>query len=342
MTVTSPKRVLLVSIPRSASHLLLKILDIHNQPNVLTNEEGGYFFFPAFIPAVRGGYLDKPLDQWSDPEKQAVKESFDACVERLEGFSARARESKKIMFTKEHAYWFINPAALHEMATGIEDRELFETFRLRVSETYGSQTFSPANKTVLPDEYLRSWQLAFIIRHPALAWPSMYRAMAKISKIGGMDDKEIRSVWSTNMTLRWSRMVYEWALEQGDSPAILDADDVTHNPLAVARFCELTGMDKDALKFEWSNAGIKENGPSVGNEDEKALDMRHRINAIMLSTVESSSGIIKDKTPKTVDIAVEVENWRAEFGDEITELIEKAVIESMPDYEYLKARRITG
>ncbi|PWY90307.1 hypothetical protein BO94DRAFT_533811 [Aspergillus sclerotioniger CBS 115572] len=342
MTVTTPRRLLLVSIPRSASNLLLKILDILNQPNVLTNSEAGYFFFPAFIPAMQGGYLDKPMDQWTDAMKQEVKASFNGCVERLEEFSARAEEEKKFMFTKEHAYWFINPAALHEMFTGTEDAKLYEAFRLRVAETYGPQSFSPANKTVLPDAYLRSWQLAFIIRHPALAWPSMYRAMAKISDIGGMGEKEIRGVWSTNMTLRWTRMVYDWALEQGTTPAILDADDVTHNPLAVTRFCELTGLDKETLKFQWSEEGTKESGPSVGNESAEALDMRLKINSIMRSTVDSSSGIIKNKTPSTIDLDVEIKSWKAEFGEEVAKLMEKSVLESMPDYEYLKARRVTG
>jgi hypothetical protein len=43
----------------------------------------------------------------------------------------------------------------------------------------------------------------------------------------------------------------------------------------------------------------------------------------------------------SIDIDAEAAKWKVEFGEEIAQMIEKAVRDSMPDYEYLKARRIT-
>lgn len=342
MTATTlPRRVFLISVPRSASHLLLKIVDIHNQPKFLTNEQGGYFFFPAFAPAIHGGYADKPLNEWTSTQKEEIKASFHGCVSSLEEYSERAQKEDKAMFIKEHAYWFMNPALMYEMMTGNKDPELFKTFQLRLSESYDPQSFSPSNKTVLPDEYLRSWQVAFIIRHPALAWASMYRAMTKIKGFGGMGGKEFMGVWKTNTTLRWTRMVYDWCLEQGTQPVLVDADDVTHNPAAVKRFCELTGLDPEKMQYEWSEETVKGTGPGMHDTENEHYEMQIKINCVMRSTVDASSGIVKDKTPTgPIDIAVEMEKWKAELGDEAAQLLHEAVLESMPDYEYLKERRI--
>ncbi|OJJ66961.1 hypothetical protein ASPBRDRAFT_48504 [Aspergillus brasiliensis CBS 101740] len=344
MTVTPPpRRVLLVSVPRSASHLLLKIVDIHNQPKFLTNEQGGYFFFPAFAPAIHGGYAATPLNEWTSAQKDEVKASFQGCVDSLEEYSERAQKDNKAMFIKEHAYWFMNPAVMHELVTGKEAPELSKAFQLHLSESsYGpQQSFSPSNKTVLPDEYLRSWQVAFIIRHPALAWASMYRAMTKIKGFGGMGD-EFMGVWKTNTTLRWTRMVYDWCLEQGTQPPVLiDADDVTHNPAVVKRFCELTGLDPEKIQYEWSEETVKGTGPGMHDHGSEHYEMQFKINCVMRSTVDASSGIIKDKTPTgPIDIDVEVQKWKAELGDEAAQLLQEAVLESMSDYEYLKERRI--
>ncbi|PYH98461.1 hypothetical protein BO71DRAFT_395246 [Aspergillus ellipticus CBS 707.79] len=342
MTVSSPRRVLLVSVPRSASLLLVKILNVHNQPHVLTNPGAGYFFFQAFMPAIRGGYMEIPLDQWTEAQKQEIKTSFEGCVENLEEFSEKAKNENKIMFAKEHAYWLVNPAVFQAMMSGTENEELFNTFRVRLSDAYGSpQTFSPSNKTVLPDEYLRSWQLTFIIRHPALAWPSMYRALVKIKEIGGLSERESNGFWKTNMTLRWTRLLYDWCLEQGDTPLLLDAEDVIHHPQVVTRFCEQTGMDKETLKFDWDGEPEEGNGPRMSKGNTEQQDMQLKINSIMVSSLASSSGIMKDKAPLTIDIAGEMAKWKAEFGEEAATRMEEAVLESMPDYEYLKARRLT-
>lgn len=345
----TPRRLLLISVPRTASNLLLKLWNIPKQPNLLTSPKGGYFFYPAFIEAAQyGSFLNKPGDQWTDEEKNLVKNSCQRCVDSLEEYSARAKENNQMMFTKEHAYWMFSPAALQKSITGHHDEEFFKGFRVDTPETYGTtRTYSPSNETIFSDEYLRSWQMVFIIRHPALAWPSMYRSMQKLAESGMLDEDGVMGSSITHMTMHWTRLLYDWSLEQPDvpvAPPVIDAHDLIHNPEIVLKLCEQTGLDKSAVQFEWAGKNEKKSqhwachNPDAGAEEVKMHQLAARV---MLSTLESSSGIVKDKAPETIDIAAEAAKWRDEFGEEVGGLLEKSVRDSMPDYEYLKARRIT-
>ncbi|KAJ5207291.1 hypothetical protein N7491_002078 [Penicillium cf. griseofulvum] len=342
-----PHRVLLVSVPRTASNLLLKILNVPNQPKVLTNPKSGYFFYDAFISAGRNRRLEKPLEEWTTEAKNETKTAFQLGFDELEEYSTRARAENKIMFAKEHAFWFINPS-FFTATDSAENPEHMKEFSVSLPERYGpSQTFSANNKTVLPDEYLRTWQIAFIIRHPALAWASMYRAMLKLTKVGFVEDNDIKGASIANLTMKWTRALFDWCLEQpGNSvaPLVIDANDLIHNPGAVVKFCEKAGLDPAFLQFEWNGSEKKSENwtperSNMGNPREQEL---HKIAAsIMLSTLEDSTGIVKDKAPASVDIDAEVTKWRVEFGDEPAEMLEKATRDSMPDYEYLKANSIT-
>ncbi|KAJ5187095.1 hypothetical protein N7449_010089 [Penicillium cf. viridicatum] len=344
-----PHRVMLVSVPRTASNLLLKILNIQNQPNVLTSQQSGYFFYEAFIKARRNGCINKPLDQWTTDEKSELKAAIQQCFNKLEDYSTRARAEKKIMFAKEHAFWFVNPGFFTSAVDGAPapGPEQLKEFHVSIPERYGSlQTFSANNKTYMSDEYLRTWQLAFIIRHPALVYPSLCRAMQKLSKIGIIDEDGIKGMSMTNMTMEWTRKLFDWCLEQPDesvTPLVIDANDVIHNPCAVVKFCEKAGLDTASMQFEWNGSkDISENWTTgVNTANPEGPESGKIAASIMLSTLEESTGIVKDKAPASVDIDAEVAKWRVEFGDEIAELLEKSTRDSMPDYEYLKANRVT-
>ncbi|KAJ5964752.1 uncharacterized protein N7479_004628 [Penicillium vulpinum] len=315
-----PRRILLVSVPRTASNLLLKILNIPNQPNVVSSPKGGYFFYDAFMTTVRGGRLDRPLDHWTTAATNETKAALQNGFDGLEEYSARARAENKIMFAKEHAYWFVNPGFMSTF-DGAENTEDLKEFRVCTPERYGpTQTFSANNKTIMPDEYLRTWQIAFIIRHPALAWPSMYRAMMKLSEAGFMDDDGMRGASITNMNMECTRRLFDWCLEQPDQPVtplVIDAHDVIHNPGAVMKFCEKAGLDTASIQFEWNGSDKKSENwtpesANAGNPEEQAM---HKIAAsVMLSTLEASTGVVKCKAPASVDIDAEAAKWRVEFG----------------------------
>ncbi|KAJ5177147.1 uncharacterized protein N7482_003024 [Penicillium canariense] len=341
----APKRLLLVSVPRTASNLLLKILNVHEQPKLSTNQKGGYFFYPAFLSATQGGTLAKKPSEWTKEDRQKFKGDFQRCLDELEDHSARAQKDNKAMFVKEHAFWFVNPASCHRMRTG-DVVDSFTDLRVRIPESYGpTQSYTHSNETVLSDEYLRSWQFAFIIRHPALAWPSMYRSLQKLAAEGFMDEDGVKGSSMSNMSLRWTRLLYDWCITQPDVPTpppVVDAHDLIRNPEIVRKFCDQTGLDKEYLQFEWGGKDDHKKSDIWADEAGDEQRERHwRAACIMMSTLETSKGIVKDKAPESLDIAVETAKWKVEFGEEIAGLIEQAVWDSMPDYEYLKARRLT-
>lgn len=124
-------------------------------------------------------------------------------------------------------------------------------------------------------------------------------------------------------------MLYDWCLKQpgmSEGPPVLDAYDLVHNPQTVIRFCEQLGLHTDSLQ--------------KSNKPESEADYEAKPFAIAMSTLEGSNGIIKSKAPANINIVDEAKKWRTEFGTETAVIIEKGVWESLPDYEYLKARRV--
>ncbi|RAL08276.1 uncharacterized protein BO97DRAFT_408475 [Aspergillus homomorphus CBS 101889] len=342
--IPSPsQRLLLVSVPRTASNLLLKVLNIPEQPHLHVNPKGGYFFFDAFTATAQSNLLTTPPSDWSSATVQHVQSTFQACLDALEAFSQEADAQGKAAFAKEHAFWIADPLSFHNQ--GDSSGELKENIRVTLPDAYGpTTTFSPGNDTIFPDEYLLTWRLAFIIRHPALAFPSFYRAMLKFSDTGYMIDKEetLRGTLATNMSLRWTKGLVEWCVRMrpGEPVLLLDAHDLIHEPATVRRFCQLAGLEESVVKFEW---GADEQQKKMA-EAELTQEQRdyNAARKIMLATLEGSSGVLKEKTPAMVDIEAEVAKWKVEFGDEVAGMLERAVREAMPDYEFLRARRMTA
>ncbi|KAL2264670.1 hypothetical protein VTJ83DRAFT_7180 [Remersonia thermophila] len=340
----SPRRILLFSAPRTASNLLVRILNVHNRPDVLTNDLGGYFFIWPFLKPVRE--FKKTPHQWTAAERAVTRDGYQAALDELEELATRAEREGKTLFVKEHGMFLANPDVTDPPRhAGGPDLDFF---RLSVPDRYvhgGRGTFSPNNHTVLPDEYLAAWRIAFVIRHPALAWPSFYRASRRAAQLGPMTDKMMLEDGQPGMSLRWIRAMFDWCAERSSAadaqappgqgafppPAIIDAQDIIHSPKALVRFCQAVGLDPAALQFEWP----AEDAQAKRFSETPADDEMFRA---FLGTLVGSRGVIKDLTPPTVDVEAEAVKWRAEFGDEIAKVLEKKVRDSMPDYEYLRAR----
>lgn len=83
-----------------------------------------------------------------------------------------------------------------------------------------------------------------------------------------MDDDGVKGTSLTNMSFRWTRMLYDWCMEQPDvpsSPVVIDAHDLIHSPEIVLNFCEQTGLDKSLLQFEWnSKEAVEKSDTSAG------------------------------------------------------------------------------
>ncbi|GFN13491.1 hypothetical protein AtubIFM55763_001159 [Aspergillus tubingensis] len=357
-TQSPPRRVLLLSMPRTASNLLLKILSISDQLGAITNDKGGYCFTPTYLKLIKDDLLSKPITQWTLKQALEVQGVLQQCLETLEGSSALARDEGKIFFVKEHISWLMNPATiskmLHDADTTNGDAsgalmapDYHSFFRVRVDNKYGrSKGLPPLNETVLPDGYLATWQLAFLIRHPALVFPSMYRADRALKDLYPSGDNPFEGLLSESylkvtLTLRWTRMLYDWCVRRKGQahPIILDASDLIHNKGSMVKFCEQTGLDPTVLKFEWESVG-PEDKSSSGDGASEQDSILQKAETTMRTTLRGSSGVLKEKAPDVVDIASEAERWKHEFGDKVANFILERVHEAMPDYEYLRQRRL--
>ncbi|CAG8890686.1 unnamed protein product [Penicillium egyptiacum] len=329
-----PQRIFLVTYPRTASNLLLKMLALDDQPNTLSNKIGGYYFRPAFLKSRMTGKPYRPMGHLSSEEAQDMQRVFQECFEELERDSNAAIEQGKHYFVKEHALWLFNPTDI-SVTLGEQNAHPESLFRVQQNCSSSISTWSSKNQTVLPDEALRKWCLVFLIRHPALAFPSYYRAMLELREEGYLHESEFQPHLQANMTLQWTRLLYDWSCEQGSEPLMLDADDVISNQAAIVRFCETTGLDPSQLKFSWDFV------PSGGQADSPSeSETKKSLGVVMEKTLLNSSGVLKGKSSDGIDIATEYDKWKKDFGQEIGDILEKSVRAAMPDYEYLRARRL--
>ena len=156
-------------------------------------------------------------------------------------------------------------------------------------------------------------------------YPSAIRAQRSV-KMGGNPDTRFGHMM---LSLCRSRELYDWYLEHGIkvgiTPRVIDADDIMKDPAAVRKLCLQTGLDPEAVQYEWEERKVED--PLISR---------------FLSTINASKGILPGLTAEGLDIEAEKKKWVDEFGKEAGEALARKVDESMADYEYLRERRTTG
>jgi hypothetical protein len=179
------------------------------------------------------------------------------------------------------------------------------------------------NPSSLPDHLLLSLQPIFQVRHPILMFPSMMRAKRDAFLPNTHPQDPICKV---TLTLRYSRELYDWYLKNAASdrkPYVIDADDIMNDKEAVRQLCIATGLDPDAVQYEW---------------EEKIIDDPHKKR--FLSTISQSKGIIPGLASRGLDFETEKEKWSKEWNEEVAEGLAKHVADAMPDYKYMLSQRM--
>ncbi|EFE43823.1 hypothetical protein TRV_01397 [Trichophyton verrucosum HKI 0517] len=301
MKAHNPRRFYLITYPRTGSNLLVRMLGLDNQPDFVSGDDrGGYIFLPTIKLMTDLGLRSKSMADWTPNEIQQVQQSYQECFDEFQEYLEAASLQRRSVIIKEHVHFLVKPTALSELVFGANNTPHDIPWTLQIPESYGlepKQSF--LNQTVLPDEFLKTWSPAFLIRHPALAFPSLYRALWELETPA--NDEEADSLGEHCMTLRWTRALYDWYsrnLTATESyidgritwPIILDADDIMTDPDVVVRFAEI---------------------------------------------------MVQGKTAGSIDIETEAKKWCLEFGYRAGKRIERLVREAMPDYKFLKSRRLT-
>ncbi|CAG7564523.1 unnamed protein product [Fusarium equiseti] len=317
-------RHMFVTGPRTASHLLMRILNIKGQ-GAHPTWNNGYFWLQAMN--LRTDAHKNPMKEWPAEEKKSIEDMEQKCFNNLLEYIKNAEaEGNKVMF-KEHAlllnHSFFESQRIHgEWATVGEPQDL---------EGYPdglSTARSSLNKTILSDDFLKTFRPTFLIRHPALSIPSLFRAV----RHEGFK-REIKELNHTETSFFWPRKLLESYEAQknngGEEPLVIDADNMMTSPDLMLKYARLAGLDPDKLQFSWEKA------------PKEVTDSHPPIVQYMLGSLDSSDKVDLGKVAGDVDIDVEAAKWREEFGEIAGDNLETHVRAAMSDYEYMRSKRLT-
>ncbi|KAJ5886317.1 uncharacterized protein N7473_008991 [Penicillium subrubescens] len=339
MAPDQPRRFYIITSPRTGSNLLLKILALEDQPNVAFRRNGGYFFMPLVLLKAELRCSWKHVEQLSADQKAHVEECMKSCFNEFNDHIESAGSEGKIVVVKEHSNFLTDPVAKTRFLYGEESiiQEMPWTLR-GPNELVRTTSRSVLNETILSDEFLNTWRPVFLIRHPALSFPSFYRASVRADGEEFTKSTPGRRACQMVMTMRWTRKLYDFYVDsfkecniradqetaEATWPIVLDADDIMTEPAVLVKLCNILGLDSDRLRYEW--------GPSNQSRPLWAQAFR--------TTLDSSTTIITTKVAGNVNIDEEGKKWKEEFGEEDGQMIENYVRAAMLDYEFLKSKKL--
>ncbi|KAF2690735.1 hypothetical protein K458DRAFT_412079 [Lentithecium fluviatile CBS 122367] len=323
---------LLLSQPRTCSHLLTRILNLPAQPAVHKHPGDGYFFMDIIGARFAKKLSGTGIATFSEDKVPAYHTILQKCVKDMEDWVKEVAETGKGCFVKQHVCWMIDPVSEINFIRDlkIDGQEAWD-FGGKVDRTEVKSERSEGNDTVLPDALLKEFCPTFLIRHPALAFPSMVRASRD-----ALDSPDGQN-WELNY--HWSKRMYEWyasrlsvqekrsATNGIEFPIVLDSDDIEHPPL-VEKYAQAIGLDKSLLRWKW---------PVVTPQE---VEQNGMIMARMKDTLMNSQGIVKGKSSEGLDVEVEKEKWMKEFGEDLGGKLCLLVDKAMEDYEWLRERRL--
>jgi len=226
---------------------------------------------------------------------------------------------------KEHVNWMLKPstesAFLHpDSAT-----------TARVNREHFLAADTPQNPTSVPDAFWPRVRTTFLIRHPALTFPSTLHTALSNEGLETVVGEESKRVMQWECTYKWHVLLYRFltslVLETGRKPLIIDASQLQDQDF-VRRHAEEVSLDASLVRTSWDAVAKEEQGKM------------HAIERRMKDTLLASNGVIASKlSSKNVDVDIEKEKWENEFGMALAQRLEKLVQQGMDDYQWLYERR---
>jgi len=308
--------------------MLVKILNLDEQNVRPAPLGGGYFFLPSGL--VRFAHHEKPMGDWTEEERSTVTKAQQAAFDSMQDYIAAAEEEGQLVYVKEHAIMINDPFYESQFTHG--DDAISGEPGLLDARGVEHPTRSPLNLTAMPDEFLKTWHPTFLIRHPAMMMPSLYRTTLADLGPDGLKARQGNGPLKPETTMKWILTLYQFYAAQfpEDSPwpIVLDADDIMKTPELVAKYAPLAGLDPAKLRFSWERI------------PEERMKNMPKAMQVMTSSISASDKIDTSKMAGAVDIDAEAVKWRAEFGEEGGRNLERWVREMMPDYLALHAKRL--
>jgi hypothetical protein len=309
--------------------MLVKILNLDAQ-GVRPAYHGGYFFLVAGLERWCVHSI-KPMNEWTEDEHKVVAEAQQKAFDTFQDYVSAAETEGQRVFVKEHAIMLNDPYFEAEYTYGAAAVAGRQPTPL-IARGVDHPTRSALNLTALPDEFLKTWSPTFLIRHPAMMFPSLYRTALAEIVVDGRRPRPSNEPLHAETTLKWQKTLYDFYRAHFGAgsawPVVLDADDIMTQPELVGKFAGLAGLDPSKLVFEWDRV------------PEEKLKQMSQDQQVMMGSIHASSKIDKSKVAGDVDIATEAVKWRAEFGEEGGANLERWVREAMPYYLEMHSRRL--
>lgn len=191
-----------------------------------------------------------------------------------------------------------------------------------VEEEFSSSSDSEkTDPTIFPDRSLKSFRPVFLIRHPGLTFESWYRAEKGGERPVDIKDKS----WSFYTSFQYSRQLYDWfvsnSTDQSSMTIVIEADDMLEDGSAIKTLCDLIGMDRQHIAWQWDVIQTPDSATSR--------------QLTYLSEYWGSTGIDSSKSSRRLDMAAKFTKWQDKFGldvaTELWNLVEKAITGSIPN-----------
>ncbi|KAL5333637.1 hypothetical protein BJX70DRAFT_403403 [Aspergillus crustosus] len=254
--ISTPHRIMFISVSRWLLDLFFDLIAFESHPDIMAPGEDYHMFPAAYNLAACLNLLDRPASQCPEAEKidkpQSRTSSYSKAAASIGNLPADTCPgadttlwdfftiTPHIEYASDPAVPLIGPGTIFGIAKG---------------ESHFHFTFSALNKTILPDQYIRTWEPVFLIQNSVLLLPKVFRELRESFNRGGIAPGAFSSMYRLQMSFRYMRMVYDWCLEQSirdhkAPPVILRTENLLAKPEEgeVWKFCERFGLDTSRIR----------------------------------------------------------------------------------------------
>lgn len=327
-TPPTPSHNVIFTIPRTASNLIIRLLNLPQQPTIIRNPTDGYFFVPTMAHKYFNGMASRFLSEWTPEEKITMNNVLNSCNTSFTQHVETANAARKGIMIKEH----INRTIKYDV-----EQEFLDHKNIDAPQGY--------NPTCISDTFLlQQIRPTFLIRHPAHVVPSMLRAIIDNTSLEAVLNPAAEKQLLREVTFHWHVLLYKFytsssawprasCVSDMSYPIILDAADFGNTAL-VRKYAKAVGLDEAEVKFEWYGEQEEEN---LGK-----LDGMDKIAARMKDTLTKSRGVVQEKLAagQDLDMVRLKKEWKEEFGENVGARVGRLVEGAMGDYQWLWERRM--
>lgn len=235
---------ILLTLPRTASHLLVRMLNLPEQPSLSRHPRDGYFFTPSLRYRYQHNTYTRPIAKWTDQKYDELNATLQTDLTTWEKWVQGAELVGNDTSNKEHINFMLRPDTESDFLYTVDQ------------ETEG-------NLTCIPDTFLQVVRPTFLIRHPGLIVPSLMRAALDLEGMEAVLSPASENAMRCDANYRWhvalhkhltSSPTYPCKSHYADimSPIVLDASDLA-NPTLVKRYAAAIGLDQNAVQSNWES-----------------------------------------------------------------------------------------